>query len=263
MPARRSQSLATAAAGRSRRSSGSGTITKSFSVPWPLRKAIARGLRDASRVHRTGRRADTSARAVGLSRSHACRSAEPGHAPDGEGDQRPRPRRRRGRSRASRGAAGAAARQAGPGVADAAGGHHAPARGAAADQQARAWRPPRRRRRSSKASGKANISEPRAASATMGASCQIRSRRCGRSSKTLDLGRRRPARPSESSGSRRAASGVSSGPSGLSRRRIVLAAVPCVLAACREGRPPSPRALPTRTPLVDRSSMMARSRGPG
>ncbi len=64
----------------------------------------------------------------------------------------------------------------------------------------------------SKASGNANIREPRAARPTMGASCQMRSLRCGRSSTSTS-----PANISSGSGPSSVTLGVSSGPSELRR----------------------------------------------
>ena len=103
----------------------------------------------------------------------------------------------------------------------------------------------------SKASGKANIREPTAASATIGASCQIRSRRCGRSSTSTSrrrehlvglgtvgghaaLGRRRARRGSDAS-----ASG-----SGSAARRRCRARVPCAVSR-------GPASIATRPPNSD------------
>ncbi len=97
----------------------------------------------------------------------------------------------------------------------------------------------------SKASGKANIREPRAARHTMGASCQIRRRRWGRSSTSTSSPYISPG-PGPSAAT---PSGDSSGPSGLrappSGSGPPRSAVPCsVLGAVSRG----PASIATRPP---------------
>ena len=269
--------------------SGSGTITKSFSVPWPLRKAIGEvftrqsygGALTRGRPAGARRWPPSGRRAVAAQRSRATRqtASATSDAADAhvQGDDPP-----------VGALAGASAGQPRPGVADPAGGHHAPARGAAADEQSEHGHD-----RSAVAElegegeGEHQRAERRRASRS-GRAARSCSRRWGRSSTSTSP-------PSET-----APTEPSSGPSGLrpeapstaepsadevasaDARGVVRAfrgvplrgasgvAEPCsvgtgarrrpaILALCREGRPPSPRALPTRTPLVDRSLMMARA----
>ncbi|ESU48143.1 beta-lactamase class A [Streptomyces sp. HCCB10043] len=90
----------------------------------------------------------------------------------------------------------------------------------------------------SKASGKANISEPTAASMTMGASCQIRSLRVGRSSTSTS-----------------GVTSCSSGPSGLSRPAVSRGdGTSCSVSRCSVSR--GPASIATRPPNSDSTGSM-------
>ncbi len=85
----------------------------------------------------------------------------------------------------------------------------------------------------SKARGKANISEPTAASTRMGASCQIRSLRVGRSSTSTS-----------------GATSCSSGPSELSRPAVSRGGgTSCSVSRCSVSR--GPASIATRPPYSD------------
>ncbi len=162
---------------------------------------------------------------------------------------------------------GAARGQAGPGVADPAGGHHRPSRPRSSTAAGRASRRPARRRRTRRRAGRRTSASRARRARRSGASCQIAQpplRPQLGEGPVVDLlvaehGRRR-APSCRCDGFETGAEVVGTGCRGRVGRFALGEAVLAPGAVGCEGRPPSPRALPTRPPRSTRCSMMARAR---